>query len=1201
VVATGGETTHKEGFMAHLRAAGATGASRPWRGCPAQLLLPSLLAGCVLQTAGDETAPVAPEESAIDGFAAIAQRNGIVNFDFRPFVITPDGLLGIAWDATTGLPSFLALKRMRGAVVDGRPSTQSPDAGQAPFVHPVVYDSLFDGPTVDMPHPFLATLPANAAGQAWIALGQGMLTIDPRYAPSGKPFRVAAPTDCENATPATVTQVSSPAGRYDCYRLIHLAPRLHLAVNAPVAYQALLTVVVDANVATPTGVQRGPAPQVVSVRYDTRYQLATSTQGHWAHALELSATSDGRLAVSDRGFLLFNETPWNPATWTPAIPVHSLYQQVQQDAHGMARICRHLDAGGSPGCTDAQLEPFASVYPLAAHPIYLADGRRPLVNDAASSELTCGYPWITPEGTDLFCRIDPDDAGDDLALPVQSESSTGIQFFVMGEHTGWLAQRVDTGAHLKRVVNPVEVTNRAFSLAFLGNGSGFWADRDTPENEALPFLRRSNTFQFLVHQEPLGSTNPISGQLAAAGLLPAAGGLTQYTEVNLSPGVEPATLLHLPMNEMFYDGAVFQSSQLVRGRPLLADVSANLVFADGAPAQVYPYRAELQGDAAFAADRRPVDADAWYLAGFRGTGVVFGPGGLATVRTDVAESPCQRSKGCLSERTFDGGFTAEIAVLPHVDPAAIASLPLAEHRGLWQLSLNAGRPQARLTAGATTLELTAPAAVGFADFASSLAVQAPLWTHVALRVSQRRNDGTRSVELLVNGAVVQAGTVPASRPLRATAIDGHFLTVGPGNAAGLTGLVSMDEFAFHAEARGDRDLRASAAASTALSQDWLPADQARAHRGLVPGRQPAGAAARQRRLSARPRSRGAAHPGRVRQLRDRPGALRDPGAARFPPVQHPGAGAAQRWRHQPAGRHRPADELCHLPRSGRRLRRGPAARGRPPADAPQHPDPRQPGARHPAVLRPPRPGPPAPGAHADREPGRDRRLPVPGARRSQQRPGDVTAAVPGRLRQQRTVGPAAHRPGPGRLRPGADRDRGRCDALDHRQPAGHRRAGDRAPAGRRAAGPRAVLRQGALCRLPRRPELLRRARSRHRRRRDPGRHQDPYPVGDRPHRPLLPRRLTGNPRGGGRLLHARRHPRRTQRRRPPAPRPGAAAAAALGQRAGRPGAVPAHLAQQPGPDPGAVSGAHGGRLVAPAPPGPVGGPGAPGRRLRRAP
>jgi len=567
----------------------------------------------------------------------------------------------------------------------------------------------------------------------------------------------------------------------------------------------------------------------VNVRYDSRYQISRSPQGQYAYALELSATADGRLATSNLGLVWFNETPWNPNTWTSQFEVRNLYDNVVNDVHGLRQICRRVDVSGGATCAPEQLESFASVYPLAAHPIYLADGRRAAFYGPGATDVTCGYPWITPEGTDLICRPTPSVVNNDLQLPASVESGTGINFFVVGAQTGWIFQRLDTGAHLKRVVEPAKGTNRPFSLAFLATSTGFWADRSTPSEQLAPFLRQNHVFEFILEQNALSATSGIAAELTANGLLVANTGKTkQYTEVSFAPALDPSTLLYLPMNEMFYDAATFATTGAVRAKPMMADASANLVFAEGAPTNVYPYFVALRGDANFAADRRAGALDSTNLSGFRGTHAVFGPSGSGTVRSGSPESPCLRAKGCVSKRDYDKGFTAQVAILPHANPVPVPVIPLVDHRGLWRLSLNAGKPHAQIAVGEEIIDLEGPTAVGSAEFASTPGVQAPLWTHLAVRVSDRAPDGSRVADLFVNGSIVQTVRVRPGARLHAESVDGDFLVVGPSGAPGLTGLISFDEFSLRDGAAESRDIRAAAGASTSDVSAWLTAAQARA-------------------------------------------------------------------------------------------------------------------------------------------------------------------------------------------------------------------------------------------------------------------------------------------------------------------------------------------------------------------------------------
>ncbi|MBZ4417082.1 cytochrome c peroxidase [Myxococcus sp. RHSTA-1-4] len=787
--------------------------------------------------------------SATQSLPPITLRNALVTQPFDPELLTPDGRLGL---------SFLGGNRVRFLAL-GDPAINV-TSGAPRFAAPMAQGAVID---VDLPP--LAARSANlvrvdgaaplytsTALQIWTNSGQGALSLDPRYSPAGKPFPVTTPGECAGITPAMRESVVAPGGRYECYRLIHFQPYYAPTTGALLLHQAEVAVVVDARRPdTTTGVPaRAANPNVVSVQYLSGTMAPCRSQGQsfYLWALEASATADARLVVSEGGRWSYNETPWNPNTWTTQREFGALYDSVRNDVEGTRRICRHIDpATGQPSCTTATEEDFARVYPLAARPIFLADGTR-RTDGGLPTHLQCGYTWVTPEGTDVFCRPNPAINGTvqpsvAVELTQGFESSTGMHFFAFGQHTGWVLRRLDASINSRRF-NPEGLNSfppvqpdpihRPFSPVFLNTATGFWAENRTSPERSLPLQRQWPLFQFMTLDD--GIRNAAGAQYGGLGLLPEYGTAMwtnmHYWEASFACGVSPTCLLHLPMNELFYDTTAARG--VLRALPLTQDTSSNSDFLDAAGnplARISPYVGQLQGAARFVGEVYGTASDERYLSGYRGTAVSLGASGLVTVSGNTADAPaCRRNKGCLAAETYGGGFTAEVAFLLLFNPAGV-SLPIAQHHGLWAFRVQGGALVADLTyVGADqvrrVLTLSAPGTLPYSQLGATPAAQAPNWRHVALRVAPDEGQAF----LLVNGVVAaRADLVAGSTFMGPASGSGELVRAGPGGACTAcpaNDALFIDELAFHRVALPLEEVAASASAFSGR-QDFLTPSEAR--------------------------------------------------------------------------------------------------------------------------------------------------------------------------------------------------------------------------------------------------------------------------------------------------------------------------------------------------------------------------------------
>lgn len=785
-------------------------------GMTPRLLLLACLAGCSTEGGREPTeqTPIPEIQEAnqtllgsdISSLWRVQQRNKPITIPFQSTLVTPDGRLGLSIVGSTG--------QWRARLTALRDPQLTVNAAGAALFSPANIESssletLF--PRVDL----LGNIPTDP----WLPSGAGALSMDPRYSPSGKPLVIRNPQDCRSMTPATRDSLADPGGRYHCYRILHLHPMKTDSGNIAL-HQAELVVTVDANRPTvATGVTgRAANPVVVDALYlSAAFSVSRTPQGETIWALEPSATADGRLFVA-QGFnakWAFNETPWNPSSWTTPRDFNSMYNAVRTDQEGLARICRVIDAMGNKSCTPAQEEDFARVYPLAQQPLHHADGY-------AVGNFECGYTWITPEGTDVFCRAHP-------AVGLESmhalESSTAMSFLSFGQHTGWMLRRIDGGPNVRRFDNP-NVDERAFSPIFLNTSTGFWAENRTDPSVATPVLRQWPVFQFVIENHGLVNRG---AQYRAAGLEPTTpSSKMQYFETSFACSISPNCLLHLPMNELRQLDTWAHAPA-----PVTADTSNNTDFFDGSGqplSKLNPFLGNLSSSGAqFIGDLYTAGLDERYLSGYRGTGISLHPNGSVLVNrtAGVDGTPCGRSKGCLDGEVYDQGFTAEIAFLPLVTPAS-STMTIAEHYGLWKMEIENGKIKATVRfSNGTFLSWYSTASVSWSPSTAPADVQAANWTHAAIRVDRRK--GTAA--LFVNGGQNTSMAFSPALGLVGAPQGDTLVRVGPNGACvncASQPVLFVDELAFHKVPLRAEEIAASAGQSTPAASRFLSASNARA-------------------------------------------------------------------------------------------------------------------------------------------------------------------------------------------------------------------------------------------------------------------------------------------------------------------------------------------------------------------------------------
>lgn len=810
----------------------------------------------------------------------IKVRNAIQWQKFEPATLTPDGRLGVVFrtgpiDPKTGeLDTATEIE----FVALGDP-TLSVNGTGVPLVGPVpanIPSARFKLQFETVPalnHLYRTSLLAGVPVHAWPNSGSTSLVLDPRFSVAGKPVPVSDPNSCKAMTVANREALTDPTGRFDCYRLIHYLAAAQETTMVVPNFQMSYAIVLDARRPdTRSGVPtRLSPPQIVDAGTMTfvgtqevfskqdavqTYMLCRGADTSFIQGLEASATADGRLLLSQGPYLAFNETPWDYRTWSKQRHIN------QFRAVMPSTVCRRVDASNNASCPGgAGAESMAHVYPVTAWPLHYADG-------APWPDNVCFYAWISPEGTDIFCRPDSTDG---LMLDSSNENGPTVQFFAAGQHTNWMWQRIDGTLNTRRF-NPDRATpctfpdyadcrldqyggiptpggrfekfkvQRDFSPIFFNTSTGFWANNRGASESALPIQRQWPLFQFFVQNHSL-KTRAL--ELAATGLTTAPTQNMQYAEVSFACGVSPNCLLHLPMNESRYDLAAYAANGTRRALPKTDDHSNNTDFLTPGGAAldtIHPYAGVLASGARFIGEVYGDTQDERYLSGFRGTGISLPASGSVTISKDAIDAPCQRNKTCLTEPLRDG-FTAELAFLPVVQQAGLKTL-IAEQYGIWWMQVDSGISLvvAYYTVGsendAVVHRLLMEPQVGFpfAPLTDSPASQASRWTHFALRASPLEKRiavyvNGRPVNLKVDGVThYQSYPIPADAHFKASPVGDKLITVGP--AGSCTGCPSgdvlfVDELEFHDRALPAEDIAASAGASAGRA-DFMSANDASA-------------------------------------------------------------------------------------------------------------------------------------------------------------------------------------------------------------------------------------------------------------------------------------------------------------------------------------------------------------------------------------
>lgn len=244
--------------------------------------------------------------------------------------------------------------------------------------------------------------------------GLGAVSFDPRHGLG--PIRVAKETDCESSADAAA--IHSPNGPYDCYRML-VYSQIRDTSETPQQYHiAIAPMHLTLSRATHT---------IVKAAFSDNFKRILQSDGKYVKARQnskdefsdhFSATADGRLLVYDTA----PRYTWSADPLATVEPSPSVKFEIPASFWSVtdaerSRLVRLSYPVSTTACAEAgdDCTRFDQAYPVFRNEYRFVDGTK-----IASTGAGCGYPWITPDGTDLFCN-----AGDIAALAMIGQSTRG--------------------------------------------------------------------------------------------------------------------------------------------------------------------------------------------------------------------------------------------------------------------------------------------------------------------------------------------------------------------------------------------------------------------------------------------------------------------------------------------------------------------------------------------------------------------------------------------------------------------------------------------------------------------------------------------------------------------------------------------------------------------------------------------------------
>jgi cytochrome c peroxidase len=344
--------------------------------------------------------------------------------------------------------------------------------------------------------------------------------------------------------------------------------------------------------------------------------------------------------------------------------------------------------------------PLARRWPIAQQPLRVPDGRI----YPTSLNYFGAYPWLSPDGTELFHTAT-------LAGPVGDDGQRGRHgsVSVIGRATGYAIRHIDGAINPSR-----EALDGPAMLRRMHVSPGATPGFRSPYFDSAPSI-------------PLDRDGVVYSMFGTIG--DASDPLGTYNEVSFDVFADRDYLLYMPMNELLTPQG---TGEVVVDPSQTPDISGHY------------HSGSLQGAARFAVEAFGVDAEGRPLrdenTGANGRAIYFADGGR------VAIAPSWELQG---SNPF---FTMEAFVQP-ID-GADAARSIVRWPGVAELALQAGGTvQATVWAGGQARTTT-----------SSTAIAVNAWTHVAVTYDARG----ATLQLWVDGALASEATFDPGLPGAAT-------------------------------------------------------------------------------------------------------------------------------------------------------------------------------------------------------------------------------------------------------------------------------------------------------------------------------------------------------------------------------------------------------------------------------------------------
>ena len=230
-------------------------------------------------------------------------------------------------------------------------------------------------------------------------------------------------------------------------------------------------------------------------------------------------------------YYTFSETPWKAEGWTFARRFRNLHNIKD------TMICRKRNLNHT--CSAEEKERFADVFSIAEKPLRYPDGK------TISSRFGCNYPWISPDGSDLFCSLRSGHA-------------------VIGRHTHYTLKAVDNSTNYSRKIpehildalpenrrNKVKM-GRVLLFNSFGMSGGFWPAFESSFEHKMPLNRRSpayflNVQNTLVHYYSDVINTVYRQNKGKLGGRTEGGGRYIYSEAPLDDAMDPRFEIFLHM------------------------------------------------------------------------------------------------------------------------------------------------------------------------------------------------------------------------------------------------------------------------------------------------------------------------------------------------------------------------------------------------------------------------------------------------------------------------------------------------------------------------------------------------------------------------------------------------------------------------------------------------------------------------------